>query len=88
MGALATLGGALNVQSSKETATGYEKVTNVNGRMIDEEFDRSEHSGKYSVVVANRFLVEADGSGVAIDDLKGAVNTVGLDRLEGLAHGA
>jgi hypothetical protein len=84
-GALASLGGALNIQSSRETATGYEKIGKVDGRMTTEEFDRQAKSGKYTVVVADRFVVEAAGSGVDMDQLKSAVNSVGFDRLEGLA---
>ncbi len=86
MGALAAMGGALNVQSDRETATGYEKVGKVDGRLTSESFDNQAKSGKYSVVVANRFVVDAEGSGVAIDDLKAAVSSVGMDKLEGMAH--
>ena len=87
MGALAALGGAVNAQSDRETATGYEKMGTVDGRMTNEEFDRQAKTGKFSVVVANRFMVEADGEGVDISDLKAAVSSVGFDRLEGLARG-
>jgi hypothetical protein len=85
-GPLGALAGAMNVESSKETATGYEKVGKIDGRLTTEEFDRQAKSGKFSVLVADRFLVDAEGSGIAIDDLKGAVSTVGIDRLESLAH--
>jgi hypothetical protein len=87
MGALAALGGAVNAQSDRETATGYEKMGAVNGRMTSEEFDRQSKTGKFSVVVANRFMVEANGEGVDMDALKAAVASVGFDRLEGLARG-
>jgi hypothetical protein len=87
MGALATLGGAVDVQQDKETATGYSKLGKVDGRLTTEEFDRQSKVGKYSVMVASRFLVEADGEGVEINDLKGAVSSVGIDRLEGMARG-
>jgi hypothetical protein len=86
MGALAAMGGAINVQSDRQTATGYEKVGKVDGRLTTESFDNQARSGKYSVIVANRFVVDAEGSGVAIDDLKSAVSAVGIDRLEGMAH--
>jgi hypothetical protein len=86
MGALANMAGAINVESDRETATGYEKVGKVDGRLTTEEFDRTDNSGKYSVLVAGRFLVDAEGSGVAIDDLKAAVSAVGLDRLQGMAN--
>jgi hypothetical protein len=87
MGALAALGGAIDAQSEKQTATGYEKMGKVDGRMTDEEFDNQSKVGKFSVIVANRFMVEADGEGADMGDLKNAVTSVGFDRLEGLAHG-
>ena len=86
-GAFAGLAGALNVESDKTTATGYEKVGKVDGRLTTEEYDNQAKSGKYSVVVGNRFVVEANGSGVAMDDLKGAVSSVAFGQLEGMAKG-
>ena len=87
-GALAGMAGALNVESSRQTSTGYEKVGKVDGRLTTEQFDTQAKSGKYSVIVANRFVVEANGSGVGMDDLKGAVSSVAIGQLEGLAKGA
>lgn len=86
MGALAAMGDAINLQSDRQTATGYEKVGKVDGRLTTESFDNQARSGKYSVIVANRFVVDAEGSGVAIDDLKAAVSAVGIGKLEGMAH--
>lgn len=87
MGAMATLGGALNVQSSKETASGYEKVGKVNGRMTSEEYDRQSRHGKYMVMVADRFAIEADGDQVDMNQLKAAVGTVNAGQLEAMARG-
>jgi hypothetical protein len=84
---LAAFAGALNVQSDKETATGYERVQTINGQLTTEKYDNQSKSGEYSVVVANRFNIDATGTGVPIDTLKGAVATVGPDRLVSLAHG-
>jgi hypothetical protein len=86
MGALASMASAFNVQSDRETATGYDKVSNVGGRMTEEEFDNQAHSGKYSVLVGNRFVVEANGSDVGISDLKAAVQAIDLNHLQSLAH--
>ena len=86
-GAIATLGGAFGVQSEKETATGYEKVHMVGGRMTDEEWDNSSKSGKYGVMVGSRFMVEAEGTGADMNDLKAAVGAIGVDHLESLAKG-
>jgi hypothetical protein len=84
-GALASLGGALNISADKQTATGYQKIGKVDGRITTEAFDNSTRSGKYAVMVADRFLVEAQGANVDIDQLKAAADSVGFDRLEGLA---
>lgn len=84
-GAIAGLGGALNVQSNEQTATGYKKTGSVDGRMTSENWDSSDKSGSYSVVYANRFMVEAKGSGTSIDVLKAAVAEIGSGPLESLA---
>ena len=86
-GALATLGGAMNVQSEHQTATGYEKVHMDGGRMVSEEWDSQGKSGKYSIMVGSRFIVEAQGQGADMPDLKSAVASVPVDRLAGLAKG-
>jgi hypothetical protein len=86
-GGLAALAGAVHVESNHQTPTGYEKVSTVNGRLTTEKYDNQAKSGEYSVMVADRFNVSAQGSGVSIDDLKGAVAAVGPDRLEALARG-
>jgi hypothetical protein len=86
-GGLAALAGAVNVQEDRETATGYEKVRTINGRLTTEKYDNQDKSGEYSVMVASRFLISAEGSGVSMDALKAAVASIGPDRLEALAHG-
>lgn len=84
-GAFAGLGAALNVQSNRQTATGYEKTETVEGRIVTEEWDSESRHGKYGTTLANRFMVEANGTVANIDELKVAVNAIGLDRLAALA---
>ena len=86
-GGIAAMAGAVNVQEDRETATGYEKVQTINGRLTTEKYDNQDKSGEYSIIVASRFIVSAEGSGVSMDTLKAAVASVGPDRLEALAHG-
>jgi len=83
-GALAAMGSALNVQSSRQTATGYERTENVGGRMTTEKWDMNSKQGEYGVLVADRFMVQASGTVPNIDVLKGAVNAVGLSKLESM----
>jgi hypothetical protein len=85
LGPLATLGGAFTGQSSKQTETGYEKTETVNGRMVNEKWDNSDHSGSYGAMVASRFMVAAEGNAPSIDTLKHAVGAIDLGKLEALA---
>ncbi|WP_219892521.1 Yip1 family protein [Aquisediminimonas profunda] len=85
VGAIAGIGGALNVQSNEQTATGYKKTGSVDGRMTSENWDSSGKSGSYSTVFANRFMVEARGTGTSMDVLKAAVAEIGSGSLESLA---
>ncbi|HEX5380117.1 MAG TPA: Yip1 family protein [Phenylobacterium sp.] len=84
-GAIAGIAGAFNVQSSHEENGRYEKVGKVDGRMTTESYDRTARHGEYSVMVADRFMVHAEGDGVGVDELKAAVAAVNPGRLEGLA---
>jgi hypothetical protein len=75
------------VQSDEQTATGYKKVSTQGGMLTTEKYDNPSKSGEYSVIVASRFAIEADGSGVGMDALKAAVAAVGPDRVAALAPG-
>ena len=86
MAGLAAMANAVDAQSSSETASGYKKAGKVNGRMTIEEWDRDAKSGQYSVIVGNRFTVQAQGNADNIDALKQAVGSVNLAALESLSH--
>lgn len=87
VGAAGALAGALKIKSSKETADSYEKVGSENGRATFEKYDRPSKSGRYSVLVGGRFLVEATGHNVTIGDIKSAVAAVDASRLEAMSKG-
>jgi hypothetical protein len=62
------------------------KTNTVDGRVITEEVDRSANIAKYAIVGKNGVMLSADGSGGAtIDDVKAAVNAIGIDKLETLS---
>ncbi len=85
MGGLAALGGTLNIQSSKQEGTSYEKVGKVDGRMTTEKFDSADKRGSYGTIVGDRIMVQAEGHAASIDVLKAAVAGVDLTKVEGLA---
>jgi hypothetical protein len=86
-GGFAAMASAAHISEDKETTTGYEKAGTIDGRWTTERYDNQGKDGEYGILVANRFEVDAEGSGVGIDDLKSAVAAVGPARLEALAHG-
>ena len=82
----AGLAGALNVNSNEQNGTHYKKVNTINGQMITEEYDSASKSGSYMVMVAGRFAVDAEGTGVAMQDLKAAVGSVPQNQLNSLKN--
>jgi outer membrane lipoprotein SlyB len=84
-GAMGALAGIVNVESSKQTATSYDKSSLQDGKMVTEKWNSDTKSGTFSVLVAKRFLIEADGDAPNIDALKAAVAAVDQGKLEALA---
>ena len=85
-GALAALGGGIAVQANRETADGYENTRTIGGRVVSEKWDRLSREGSYSELVANRFMVSAEGRVGDISELKRAAATIPADRLEALTN--
>jgi len=86
-GSFAAMASAVSGRTEEHTATGYKKVSTENGQLTIERYDNQDKSGEYSIIVANRFSIEADGAGVGMEALKAAVAAVGPDRVAALAHG-
>jgi hypothetical protein len=85
-GAIASLGGVLGINGSEESATHSSKMTQVDGRTVIEDYDRSSKSGDYAVIGASRFMVKAEGTGVTLEELQRSVRAVDINRLEALGH--
>lgn len=85
MGGLAGIASAMGVEHTEEDADGYERVYKDGDRMVTEEWSKSGSSGKYGVILGDRFMVEAEGDAGSIDELKAAVATVDAGKLQGLA---
>lgn len=81
---LAGMAAAMGVESSREDASGYEKIHKVGGQMVTEKWQNS-GSGTFGVLVNNRFMVQAEGSAGSINDLKAAVATIDQVTLAALA---
>jgi hypothetical protein len=75
---------AMAPEEDKETDHGYDKTHTVDGNMVHEAWDTQSKSGEYSVVLGQRFTVKATGNADSIDQLKQAVSSVDVSKLESL----
>ena len=75
---------AMAPEEEKQTEHGYEKTYTADGNMVHESWDDQSKSGEYSVVVGKRFTVKATGNTDSIDQLKQAVASIDLGKLESL----
>jgi hypothetical protein len=74
-----------NVQSEKEDQNGYEKTQKIGSRTVLEKASKpAGGSAEYTTTLADRFVVSAKSKGVAIADLKSAVNGLDLGKLEAM----
>jgi hypothetical protein len=76
---------ALGIKTTQEDGDSISKIDQLDGRTEMENYDNKAQKGDYSLVVASRFVVKAEGSDVSREALKGAVGTVNLAKLETLA---
>lgn len=81
---LMAMASAMAPEQETETDHGYEKTYKSDGNLIHEEWDTQSKSGEYSVVVGQRFTVKANGNVDSIDQLKKAVGSVDLRKLESM----
>jgi hypothetical protein len=70
---------------SEKTSSGYKRATTIGGAPAYEEWDNNSKRGNVGVIVGNRFMVEANGSGIdSIDTLKDAVSKIDTKKLAAL----
>jgi hypothetical protein len=70
-----------NNEIDKDSPTGYEKTTTFRGYKAYEKYNKRDHRGEIGVLIDKRFVVEAKGDGVSIEDLKGMLDTIDLSKL-------
>jgi hypothetical protein len=78
---LAGLAGKFDPNLEKETETGYERTRRVDGNLVHERYDRRSRSGEISMLLANRFSVEASGRGVEPKVLAEALRAIDAKEL-------
>ncbi len=73
-------------EQESESDTGFTRTKRDGSRWFHEEWDKSSGQGEYSVFVADRFVVKADGEASSFDQIKSVVGGVDLSRLEALKN--
>ena len=82
---LAGLASRFDPSMEKETETGYERTSKVNGQIVHESYDRRAKSGEISIILAERFNVAVRGNGVEPATLQGAIKQIDMAGLVALA---
>lgn len=72
------------VDVDKETDNGYEKTITYKGYKAYEKYDNNGKYGEINVLVAKRFVVEVNGNNVTMDQMKSALGTIDLSKLESM----
>ena len=75
---------SLGATTESETADRVERMRREGNRMVREEISKRGGTNTYAVILADRFVVSAEGEGVDIGTLKSGVNAIDLSKLEGL----
>jgi hypothetical protein len=70
--------------SESENDQRIERMRREGKRMVREEVSKRGGTNTYSVILADRFVVSAEGKGVDLDTLKSAVNGLDLGKIEAL----
>ena len=84
LGAMAMMGMANN-EVDKETRTGFERTTTLQGFKALETYDSAQMSGETQIFVGNRFSVKVTGSDIAsFEELSAAVAALNLKALSEL----
>ena len=76
----------VGVEGEKEDESGSEKTQKIGGRIVHERTSKTGGSNEFGLVLGERFIVSAKGSGVSVDDLKAAISGLDLGKLESLKN--
>jgi hypothetical protein len=75
---------SLGVSKESENDQRVERMRREGNRMVREEISKRGGTNTYTVILADRFVVSADGQGVDIATLKSAVGSLDLAKIESL----
>jgi hypothetical protein len=78
------LAGWAGVQGEKEDDNRIERTRKDGGRLVHEKVSKTGGSNEFDVVLGDRFIIAAKGNGVSLAELKAAVSSLDLAKLESM----
>ena len=79
--ALSGLAGWATMEMDRETDSGYERTTMIDGYKAFEKYDKSSKSVEVSLLVENRFIVTVNGRNIEEKTMAKAIDQLGLKQL-------
>lgn len=79
--ALVSMAAWANIEMDKETDTGYERTTTIDGQKAFVKYDSEKERGEYSVIVDNRFIVTMKVRNINEKDFNNAFREIGWKSL-------
>ena len=83
MASMASLGWA-SAEVDRESSTGYERTTTIQGHRTLEKYDNKTRSGSANSMVAGRFLLEIEGHNIDATQIPAALQTLDFTALQSL----
>jgi len=79
-------GSPLHLEASRAAREGYERARYADGKLVAERWNSPAREGSYSELVANRFIISAEGRVADISELRRAAAAIPADELARLAR--
>ena len=74
----------VGIQGETDDDNATEKTTKVNGRLVHERTSKRGGENEFGIVLGDRFIVSAKGTGISVGDLRAAVTGLDLGKLEAM----
>lgn len=81
---LASTAAWASVEIDKETESGYERTTTIDGYKAFEEYDSKRKAGQISIIAEDRYIITIEGRNIEEGALREALDAVSSDKLKGL----
>jgi len=74
----------MGLQEEREDDNGYERTQKVGGRFVHEKVSKRGGTNEFAIVLGERFVVSAESSNLKIEELKSAIASLDLAKLEAM----